>query len=306
MNGTTHTTPPRPVDVTALLPDLAPLARPAIRLHPRPGSPSPYDGSIGGPLLWPADHPWPYCTMWHESTGDRGWDERPGFPLVPVAQLYARDVPLLRSPGGADLLQVLWCPFEHAPEYKPPTALYWRTAAEVTDILAAPPEPSEVRYACYLPKPCVLAPEQITEYPNFLELSEDLRQRLADWDRWQAAGVAVDDSYAVAPEEFYMDELSHAPGWKVGGWAPWGLTDPIARFCIACGARMSPLLTIPSCEWDDSGLGWIPQEDRAAAEAGESGDMANPTGVQISRGNNLQLYACPEATQWHPHTDLIQ
>ncbi|MFD7973442.1 hypothetical protein ACFV5D_32975, partial [Streptomyces clavifer] len=48
------TTPPRPLDVTALFPQLAPLARTATRLHPRPGTPSVHDSSVGGPLLWPA------------------------------------------------------------------------------------------------------------------------------------------------------------------------------------------------------------------------------------------------------------
>ncbi|MFV2119652.1 hypothetical protein ACE14D_14885, partial [Streptomyces sp. Act-28] len=42
------TTPPRPFDVTALFPRLAPLARTATRLHPRPGSPSVHDSSVGG------------------------------------------------------------------------------------------------------------------------------------------------------------------------------------------------------------------------------------------------------------------
>ncbi|MEW2267655.1 hypothetical protein AB0913_34660, partial [Streptomyces sp. NPDC047868] len=55
-----RTTPPRPVDVTALFPQLAPLARTTTRLHPRPGSPTVRDSSVGGPLLWPADEPWPH------------------------------------------------------------------------------------------------------------------------------------------------------------------------------------------------------------------------------------------------------
>ncbi|MFD0032359.1 hypothetical protein ACFVJK_29605, partial [Streptomyces sp. NPDC127172] len=42
------TTPPRPFDVTALFPQLAPLARTATRLHPRPGSPTAHDSSVGG------------------------------------------------------------------------------------------------------------------------------------------------------------------------------------------------------------------------------------------------------------------
>ncbi|MYW18308.1 hypothetical protein GT039_22685, partial [Streptomyces sp. SID2955] len=41
------TTPPRPFDVTALLPQLAPLASTATRLHPRPGTPTVYDSSVG-------------------------------------------------------------------------------------------------------------------------------------------------------------------------------------------------------------------------------------------------------------------
>jgi hypothetical protein len=48
----------------------------------------------------------------------------------------------------------------------------------------------------------------------------------------------VDSSYTPYPEAFYASELSIAPGWKVGGWPPWGLTDPVARFCAACGAEM--------------------------------------------------------------------
>ncbi|MFJ4778170.1 hypothetical protein [Streptomyces sp. NPDC088762] len=300
-----RTTPPRPLAVTAVFPQLAPLARPATRLHPRPGAPSPHESSVGGPLLWPADEPWPYCAQrhqWHEAPGDE-WHEGPNA-MVPVAQLYVRDVPLLRPPGQSDLLQVLWCPFEHPPEYKPPTALFWRSAAEVTQVLAAPPEPSAVEYDGYVPEPCVLAPEQITEYPHPMELSEELRQQLGDWSRWQAAGAGVDSSYASYPEEFYDTELSLAPGWKVGGWPPWGLTDPAARFCAVCDAGMVPLLTIASNEWDAGNGGWVPYEDQTLA-ALDDARVSNPPKVQVSRGNHLQLYVCPESPD-HPHTDLIQ
>ncbi|MFD5574316.1 hypothetical protein [Streptomyces cadmiisoli] len=60
-----RTPPPRPLDVTALFPQLAPLARTATRLHPRPGSPTPHDSSVGGPLLRPADQPSPQCEGAH-------------------------------------------------------------------------------------------------------------------------------------------------------------------------------------------------------------------------------------------------
>jgi hypothetical protein len=286
-----RTTPPRPFDVAAIFPRLAPLARTATRLHPRPGSPSPYDSSVGGPLLWPAGQPWLYCDKWHEG---------PVSPLLPVAQLYVRDVPLLRPPGRTDLLQVLWCPSEHPPEYKPTTELFWRTAADVTHILTSPPEPTEAQYG-YTPQPCVLAPEQVTEYPNILELDEELQQQLRDRTAWQAAGVEMDDSYEE-PDELYSAELSEAPGWKVGGWPPWGLTDPIARFCINCGSAMSPLLTIASDECRDYRRGWVPKEEQAIAVI-DNDIVSNPPGIQISDANNLQLYFCPKC---YTHTDLIQ
>jgi hypothetical protein len=162
------TTPPRSLDVTALIPQLAPLARKATRLHPRPGSPSLHDSSVGGPLLWPADEPWPHCEGPHDSSAASGvthspddirllrriraaaaerrlrdpeaptitpeeletekelstgrpWFDGP-IPMLPVAQLYTRAVPLPSSPPGADLLQV-WCPFDHSAAH-PRTALF--------------------------------------------------------------------------------------------------------------------------------------------------------------------------------------
>ncbi|MFE5712578.1 hypothetical protein ACFQ7J_17435, partial [Streptomyces sp. NPDC056501] len=55
----TFTTQPRPFDVTALFPRLAPLARTATRLHPRPGAPTVHDSSVGGPRQWAPHQPGP-------------------------------------------------------------------------------------------------------------------------------------------------------------------------------------------------------------------------------------------------------
>lgn len=354
--GFVRTTPPRPVDVAAAFPELAPLARAAIRLHPRAGSPSVFESSVGGPLLWPAEEPWPHCESTHRGSGvcqspaevrlkrrvrarlhhdphgpgytpeeeaikerndavfmerlEAGppWPAESPVPMLPVAQLYLRDIPLLRPPGQADLLQVLWCPYDHEPHAKPSTALFWRSAVGVGDVLAVPPEPYETDWAGYVPEPCLLAPEQIPEYPNSLDLSAELRQLLGDWSRWQAAGVGVDSSYADYPVEFYDGELADAPGWKVGGWPPWGRTDPYPRFCAVCDVQMVPLLTIASFEWDSGTRGWAPYEDRAAAFATShvaSQDPAQPTAVEVGSTDNLQLYVCPASPE-HPHTDLIQ
>ncbi|WP_031027333.1 hypothetical protein [Streptomyces sp. NRRL WC-3725] len=60
-----RTTPPRPLDVEALFPELAAYRGTTTRLHPRPGRPEPTASSVGGPLLWPADEPWPVCGEAH-------------------------------------------------------------------------------------------------------------------------------------------------------------------------------------------------------------------------------------------------
>ncbi|WP_308344131.1 hypothetical protein [Streptomyces sp. MK37H] len=233
------------------------------------------------------------------------WPEEP-VAMLPVAQLYVRDIPLLDPPGQADLLQVLWCPFDHPPEPKPQTALFWRSAIAITDILTVPPEPAAVQFEDYVPEPCLLSPEQITEYPNALELSEDVQELLGDRSNWRSAGAIPDNSYVLAPEEFYQNELSVSPGWKVGGWTRWGLTDPDPQFCPACDGQMDPLLTIASAEWDAATRSWVPYEDQAHVTSYVTDpDPANPAMVEVGGGYDLQLYTCPESPD-HAHTGLIQ
>ncbi|MFJ9041872.1 hypothetical protein ACIRF8_35605 [Streptomyces sp. NPDC102406] len=342
------TTPPRPLDVTVLFPDLAPLARTATRLHPRPGAPSVYDSSVGGPLLWPADEPWPHCEESHVRSGrvglspddvrqlrrnraatalrrsrspqepwitpeeraaerrlqaGRPWPEGP-IPLLPVAQLYARDVPLPISPPGADLLQVLWCPFNHPAH--PRTVLFWRISGTVNKVLDAAPEPAAMQSSDYLPQPSRLAPEQVTEYPHPLELSQELQLRLKDRSRWEAAGAAWDRAYDDAPDHFYVDNLSYASGWKTGGWSRWGLTDPTPRPCPECSTEAYPLLAIASTEWDAGSDSWIPKEERSNPTSTLPGTPpANFTLIDIAGGYGLQLHVCP-ASPKHPHIELIQ
>jgi hypothetical protein len=60
-----RTTPPPPLDITSVFPELAAFARQTVRLHPRRGQPGPRDSSMGGPLLWPAGEAWPVCTRPH-------------------------------------------------------------------------------------------------------------------------------------------------------------------------------------------------------------------------------------------------
>lgn len=343
----TRTTPPRPVDITTVFPQLAPLARTTTRLHPRPGPVSMYDSSMGGPLLWPADEPWPRCDATHQEgiyplvtpadlrllrqhglsqvslttldvqrrlDAHRPADRRRtaaewellerlalGHPMptepvamLPVAQLYARDVSCLRPPTGTDLLQVLWCPFNHGPLGLPRAAMYWRAAGEVTEVLTEPPEPEAIQHGQLVPETCQLHPENVTEYPDQLTLDEDLQERIGEWSERQR--------YKDTAEAFYDAQLSVAPGCKVGGWAPWGRTDPFDVSCEACGTTLEPLLTIASWEWDCFGYDWIPIEDQQAL--GDAVYQARNTehlGIMIGDADKLQLYVCP-ADPRHPHS----
>jgi hypothetical protein len=115
----------------------------------------------------------------------------------------------------------------------------------------------------------------------------------------------VDSSYAVAPEEFYMNKLSVAPGWKVGGWTRWGLTDPMPRICPACGTEMDPLLTIATTEWNAGTGSWVPDGHQARDPLPPGTPPANYTLIDLARGYDLQLHVCP-ASPDHPHIELIQ
>lgn len=53
--------------------------------------------------------------------------------------------------------------------------------------LATRPELPAMQFDNYLPAPCLLNPEQVTEYPDHMELSTELREQIGDWSLWQAA-----------------------------------------------------------------------------------------------------------------------
>lgn len=233
----------------------------------------------------------------------RPWFDGP-IPLLPVAQLYARDIPF-PLPSGADLLQVLWCPFDHAEYAHPRTALFWRSAATVTDVLDAPPQPPVVQSAYYLPEPCLFSPEQVTEYPNPRELDKELRDQLDDFSRWETIDPARYNTYADDPGELYLCNLSTAPGWKTGGWTTWDPTDPVDRSCPECGTEEVPLLTIASSEWDGGSKSWIAEEEPTNPAPPPLGARdGNFTLIDIVGGYNLQLHACP-ADPSHPHIQLV-
>ncbi|MER6137820.1 hypothetical protein [Streptomyces sp. NPDC001815] len=320
----TRSTPERPLDIEAVIPELSGHRGSGTRLHPRPGSPVPEESSVGGPLLWPADEPWPTCTVPHKRRfGDRVADVRrrrrilaeawsrpskPGqpsgpteeelcildtlrrgrhapwlgdidpIPLMPVAQLYARDVPGLGLPGDADLLQVLWCPFNtHGEDRNVDVHLFRRRAADVTEVLAEQPELEVVGRDDYVPDPCLLHPEKVVEHQYGGLLPVTIRARLDEWQDWK-------DGNAVS----YQFDLSIPPGWKIGGFASWHVTGPQAVIC-ECGREMDLLLTMDSREWDRGTRSWVPSEDQDVVDA----EANTPTRIVVGRGGSLLVFVCP-------------
>jgi hypothetical protein len=287
-----HTTPPPIVDITKDIPELAAHARTALRLHPRRGNPGPDDSSIGGPLRWPADEPWPFCDEPH---GDRLSVGTP-VAMVPIAQVYAADVPAYPFPQGSDLVQILWCP-NHDGEWPDATiSVRWRRAADVTTALTDPPTPHMIEEEWLVPISCVLDPEPVTEYPYQEELPQQTQDAIDDWETGYPA---------------YQYGLSIASGCKLGGGMAWNVTnmgDPPA--CAQCGAPAHLILQLDSSEWggesdhDGGPPRWRPMED-ADLDIGAPGDAywaaIEPTGLEIGRFSHGGFFGC-SADHRHPVT----
>lgn len=233
-----------------------------------------YDSSLGGPLLWPANEPWPI-----KPGSDFGpFDDTP-VPAVPLLQLYRRDVAQLPFPEGTDLLQLYWYPIEHdtTDASEPEIMMVWRDSASVGEALTDVPR-DDSDYP-YVPVPCVLHPEPgVVEYPS---RSADLPE---GWD-WSRLEAFEEESGWGA---FYT--LFVASGVKVGGW-PNFYQD--ATWCdCRCGRRMEQLLALDVREWDGEGWRrWIPRADerfRTSIAAGvfleEERAAQCPSGIDLGGG----------------------
>ncbi|GAB2626383.1 hypothetical protein GCM10027168_67700 [Streptomyces capparidis] len=285
-----RTVPLLPIRVAEHFPEVADLARTTTLLYPRAGDPSVHVSSMGGPLLWPADEPWPHCAAPDHYKPLRRPVETvgpPGVALVPVLQLYARDVPGLLLPRGTDLLQVLWCPLTHPPRHAPLPVLRWRRTADIVmgPLLACPPEPWEYDEQC-VPRPCVVHPTQALEYPGF-DLPRSLREAV------RRRGAALEEEHGLT----YWD-VAVATQTKVGGYPGW-TQEPDWPVC-GCGRRMEHLLTVHSREPSRTSP-WLPEEDRwgsgpvwrrPVAPDLESAIGPGP-GMSLGDMGGVYLFLCP-------------
>ncbi|WP_344510933.1 hypothetical protein [Dactylosporangium maewongense] len=198
-------------------------------------------------------------------------------PMVAVAQLRAADIPDLPRPGGADMLQVLWCPDHHAVRPVGPTvALRWRRETDVNGPFADPPR-SWIGRNDFVPVPCRLYPEQVLEYPFRQELPAGLAKRVDAWDE------RVDED----EDGMSYVEVAMAPGWKVGGYANWSLTDLRDTRCRQCTGPTSLVLVIDSKEYDGgTQKRWQPAKDPQPTAAQQ------PTGLLVGRWGALRIFAC--------------
>ncbi|MFG2337387.1 DUF1963 domain-containing protein [Streptomyces yangpuensis] len=272
-------TPARPFDVVGFVPGLADWEREAVRLHPRPGAPSRDGSSVGGPLLWPADEAWPVCARMHQGFGTGLPDALP-VPMVPVVQAFRSDLPpgVVPFPEGKDLLQVLWCPFDHEFPVSPWPVVVWRDSTAVREVLPQPaPDPGASHRL--VPAPCVVHPERVTEYPT-----RDLPEELAE--AWQDDFRRLSEAHPL----MFFSDVAEAPGIKLGGYPSWFTWEgPVD--CEACGRPVDHLLTVASWECDgDSWRFWLPLEDRD--EDGGRAVPVDPTGLDIGGVGSVYVFEC--------------
>jgi hypothetical protein len=322
-----RTTPPLPVDLAAEFPELRYQRATATRLHPRPGVPTVHDSSIGGPLLWPSDEPWPNCTGPH----DEEWTsvQRPAT-VRRVRAILAR-VSARRAAGGSSELT----PEERAEmprwDFSEPRELAREPIAfvavaqvyrrDVSDI--GGPATADLLQVLW----CPLAHPDLDFCPRVIvrwRRGRDVNAVLAEPP---LPIVAVDDHLpdpcVLHPERVteYPDQdllpedlqvranalrtrtghsyrgLSNADGWKVRGLPSWALGGPLPTDCATCGSATTLLLTAATGEWDRQEATWRPVEE-------PDDRWVNPTGVVISRGYNLYVFVCASSHE-HPVTTAM-
>jgi hypothetical protein len=327
--GMARTTPPRPFDIAEVFPELREHRGTTTRLHPRTGTPTIADSSIGGPLLWPADEPWPMCTD--------GAEHLPEQLLTPAAVRRSREIAAaaqaraaasgarfrLTDSERAELPAASFSePEELIHQPVPLIAVAQLYRRDVPDFIG--PDDADLLQVLWCPlnhveeddaprlrlfwrrtsdigRPLATAPEPPAVEENYLpnpcvvhpEQVVDYRYREVLPEELQAR-IAAWGKDADGPG---YEMWSVVPGWKVGGFPSWRMSGPGTMNCTTCGAEMTLLFTVGFGEWDEAGH-WRPIEDPA--------DTADPmTGIIIGRGFDWYVFHCPVSFS-HPFATQMQ
>lgn len=295
----TRSIPEPPFELEALIPEFAGLARETTLLYPRAGTPGVHESSMGGPLLWPANEPWPHCAQsGHWMYGPGGEHTPESVPMVPVVQLFARHVPRLEFPAGKDVMQLVWCPLIHPgdPAGAALPRLYWRSEEEVVaaGLIRDVPAPDESAFDDdFMPRPCTVSPTPAVEYPNH-DLPEDLGRAL------QPRLQALEDRFG-----YWYTEVASALQNKVGGYPAW--TQPPDWPYCARGHRMEHLLSVTG----EPGYGrWLPLDEHRKDtteplwQAPADPAVLDAIGPEMDLGDGGGIYLflcrrCPELPYTH-------
>ncbi|WP_406267435.1 hypothetical protein OH799_22320 [Nocardia sp. NBC_00881] len=175
--------------------------------------------------------------------------------------------------------------------------VFWRRTADVTDALAVPfAEFDDPRAENRCPRPCILDPERVLEYPWYEELPDEVLERLQSWkpDSEEDEDPADEkDTQWVPPSLYY--QMSTAPGFKVGGSMSWSTTDMPDLVCSDCGAPSTLLLHLDTYEWAPgrSASRWRPLEDRHLLPGTPDYELAcEPTGLTIGSATHGGVFIC--------------
>lgn len=116
--------------------------------------------------------------------------------------------------------------------------VYWRHAADVTDVLGDQPVRSrEDLHEWLYPTPCAIDPERVLECPAFDALPDEIARLWRNWERETAA------------EPDFYSEFAAAPGYKVGGSMGFNWpSEPPSLHYAECGAPQQLLLQLDSAE----------------------------------------------------------
>ncbi|WSQ08843.1 hypothetical protein OG604_14255 [Streptomyces sp. NBC_01231] len=286
-----------------------------------------HDSSVGGPLLWPADEPWPVCTIPHKRGSGYRYSEVVREREI-LEQAWRRDP---RSGPNAEETAILarFKRGRHAPHLADTDPIPMLAVAQLyrRDVPGLPDtgegdllqvfwcgfeRHGESRHEPYVhvrwrraeevsvvlaeqPVPEVVGREELVPSPCVLHPEE-----IVEHPYFMTLDPALQERIAAweGPEDEgdrYISDLSTAPGWKAGGYVAWPLTGPRPLVCSICGTELAPLLTAEESEWDPSTTSWIPYEDEQNADAMWAND---PTGVSPGRGR-LTIAVCPRDAN-HP------